>query len=81
MKLVPNWRAAHRMMSMWAYAATLGVVGSWPLLTWITGEHYSVTAADWWGVLALQLVGFAGRMIAQPGLVEDVAAELRDAAS
>lgn len=69
MKLIDNWRAAPRMVSMWAYAATAGVVIGWLIAPW---------SVDWRTMallLALQVVGAAGRLIAQPGLVEDLAAE------
>lgn len=69
MKLIDNWQAAPRMASMWCYAATAGVIIGWLIAPW---------AIDWRTMallLALQVVGAACRLIAQPGLVEDLAAE------
>mgnify|MGYP003545513255 CR=1 FL=1 len=82
MKLVPNWRAAPRMMSMWAYflSVCLILAALYAMLT-NGGERpsYGVIIGGLVLLLVLQIGGAVGRMIAQPGLVEDVAAELRDA--
>lgn len=81
--LVANWRQAPRMVSMWAYFATicllLGVL--YAVLT--TGERLSLSYGDMvrglLALLALQFIGAVGRMIQQPGLVDDLAAVLGDA--
>jgi len=71
-RLVDNWRAAPRMISMWAYAATAGVILGWLIVPW------QIEARTMLVLLALQLVGAAGRLIAQPGLVADLAAGVTD---
>lgn len=68
MKLIDNWRAAPRMVSMWCYAATAGVIIGWLVAPWAVGTGTMAM------LLTLQVVGAAGRLIAQPGLVEDIAA-------
>lgn len=64
------------MISMWAYAATLGMALAWLLMTHLLGEPYPVAPSEMLLLAVLQVLGAVGRLIAQPGLVEDVAAEI-----
>ena len=66
MKLIDNWRAAPRMISMWCYAATAGVIGGWLIVPWQVEWRTMVL------LLVLQVVGAVGRLVAQPGLVDDL---------
>lgn len=72
MKLIDNWRAAPRMVSMWCYAATGGVILGWLTVPWEIQQPTMLL------LLALQLVGAVGRLVAQPGLVEDIMAGRAD---
>lgn len=79
-RLIPNWRQALMFASVWPYLLTAGWLAAQLLVMWNTGRDgvwlgWQVVAAG----LVWQLVGALARIIRQPGLVEDVAAEIRDA--
>ena len=72
MRMVDNWRAAPRMISMWCYAATAGVVLAWLIVPW------QIELPTMLLLLVLQVVGAVGRLVAQPGLVADLVAGAAD---
>jgi hypothetical protein len=82
-RLIPNWRAAPRMISMWAYAATISLVIAVIFAVATTKEsmYPDDVILILLAVLVLQAIGAAGRMIAQPGLVDDIVAVVGDADS
>lgn len=76
MRLIPNWRKAWLFVSMWAYVATLCVLLATLYAVITTGETLGVTAWPIVCLIALQVIGMAGRIIQQPGVSDDVAAML-----
>ena len=70
MRLLPNWRAAPRMLSMWCFALIAGMSGAWLMLGAITGTPYLVGPEGQRAVLVLAVLGAVLRLVAQPSIAE-----------
>ena len=64
MKLISNWRRAHRMLSVQAMAMAGAVQGAWAATP---DDLKSGIPANWvhWLCLALLVLGIAGRLVDQ----------------
>lgn len=68
--LIPDWRRAHRMVSVQAWTLALAILGAWGILPdslreylpHMMGSVVSVT------VFVLALIGTAGRLVKQTSL-------------
>ena len=77
MTLIPNWRKAPRMLSMWAYFLTICALIGVLQAVLSTGERpsYGEIVVGLFGLIVLQVMGALGRLV-QQGLADDVAAVL-----
>ena len=75
MKLIPNWRRAWRFASMWCYTVIAFLCIGWLLAGWITDRPVAVGELGIGWILGLSFMGALLRLVAQPGLIEDLAAE------
>lgn len=64
MKLIENWRRAHRMLSVQAMALAAAVQGAWPTLPEEMKSSISPTLVNWIS-LALLVAGIVGRLVQQ----------------
>jgi hypothetical protein len=64
MRLIDNWRRAHRMLSVQAMALATAIQGAWPM---IPDDLKSAIPANvvHWVSLALLVAGIAGRLVQQ----------------
>lgn len=74
--LVPDWRSAWRLASVWCFLATLIVVGFWLLLSVSADRPYPVTQSDLVLLGALQALGIIVRVVQQRRLVMDVLGQI-----
>lgn len=64
-RLIPNWRRAHRMLSVQAMTLAGAIQATWPLIP----EDMKATlppALVHWVSVALLVVGILGRLVDQP---------------
>jgi hypothetical protein len=73
--LIPNWRTAPRMLSMWCFAGIAGLSGAWLGIGWVSGEPFDPGPGGHRAVLVLAILGAVLRLVAQPSLAEERAAD------
>ncbi|CAB4134071.1 hypothetical protein UFOVP273_10 [uncultured Caudovirales phage] len=67
MKLIDEWKAAHKMVSMWCMTAASALLGTWELIPkdlQDTLPHGVVVAVT----IALLATGMIGRLVKQDGV-------------
>jgi hypothetical protein len=70
--LIPNWRQAPRFASMWCYTVIAGLCVGWLAMGAINGQPYMIGPSGIKAILVLSILGAVLRLVAQPGLAEDV---------
>lgn len=70
MKLIPNWRRAHRMFCVQAMSAAAAIQGAWMALPDDMRAELPEGTASYVAltVLVLLAVGLGGRLVEQPAL-------------
>lgn len=69
MRLIDNWRKAHRMLSVQAMALAAAIQGTWPLIP----DDLKATLPPHlvhWVSIALLVAGIAGRLVSQDKVKE-----------
>lgn len=64
MKLIDNWKRAHRMFSVQAMALAAAVQGIWPTIPEDLKSHLPTSLVHWVSIVLL-MAGILGRLVTQ----------------
>ena len=67
MKLIDNWKSAHRMLSVQAMALTAAILGAWPMIPEDLKAALPPHLVHWVSITLL-VFGIAGRLVSQDSM-------------